>query len=446
MLSVYLLETKTVELPVAGIIVIGLFIIVLIVYSFIYFRYTIVKKRTIELQQENINLKNELARSGQDIEKIRDQFARKTNLLSNTSSEIKTPLNAIYGFAELLSDGNLTNTERIDYVDMILRNANSLLSIVNDIIDITKIEKGLLVLARENVNLNNFIDEVERYLRKELRIHHKPHIRVSTVKYLEDEPSCFYADSVRINKIMTNLVNNAIKFTREGFIEFGYKLLGDDFILFFVSDSGIGIEKEYQKSIFDEFTQVNNLDSKARIGAGLGLAVSKSFAELMGGKMWVESVKGSGSTFYFTIPCEPCGKEIHIHHEEQIELALNCWAHHTVLIVDDYRDIYFYFSETLVKTGINLLYADNGVKAIDLCKEHSEIELVLMDIQMPEMSGIDATKNIRKFRKNLPIIAQTAYAQSDDFDLFLDAGFNDLITKPIEKDILLKKMSKFLNK
>lgn len=446
MLSVYLLETPTVEIPLPGIIIVGLFIIVLLVYSFIYFRFTIVRKRTIQLQQENVNLKNEFTRVTEDLGKARDQVTQKINLLSNTSNEIKTPLNAIYGFAELLSDGNLTKNERIDYVDMILRNANSLLSIVNDIIDITKIEKGLLVLNHDNVNLNHFIDEIERYLKKELRIHHKSQIRVSSVKFLEGEPSCFYADSNRTQKIMTNLVNNAIKFTREGFIEFGYKLIEEEFILFFVSDSGVGIEKEYQKSIFDEFTQISNLDSKVRIGSGLGLAVSKNLAELMGGKMWVESVKGAGSTFYFTIPCEPCGNETHIPHEDHTELGLNCWENHTVLIVDDYRDIYFYFSETLVNTGINLLYADNGLKAIDLCKEHTEIELVLMDIQMPEMSGIDATKNIRKFRKNLPIIAQTAYAQSDDFDLFLDAGFNDLITKPIEKDILLKKMSKFLNK
>lgn len=446
MLSVYFLETKTVEIPLSGIILTGLFLIVLLIYTFIYFRFTIVKKRTIQLQQENVNLRNELARLNEDLEKIRDKVERKTNLLSNTSSEIKTPLNAIYGFAELLSDGNLTKNERIDYVDMILRNANSLLSIVNDIIDITKIEKGLLVLAHDKVNLNHFIDEIERYLKKELRIHQKSQIKISSVKYLEREPSCFFADSNRTQKIMTNLINNAIKFTREGFIEFGYKLIEEEFILFFVSDSGVGIEKEYQKSIFDEFTQISNLDSKARIGSGLGLAVSKNLAELMGGKMWVESVKGAGSTFYFTIPCEPCDNETLIHHEESGELGLNCWVNHTILIVDDYRDIYFYFSETLVNTGINLLYADNGTKAIELCRDHAEIELVLMDIQMPEMSGIDATKNIRKFRRNLPIIAQTAYAQSDDFDLFLDAGFNDLITKPIEKDILLKKISKFLNK
>ncbi|MDX9883518.1 MAG: ATP-binding protein [Prolixibacteraceae bacterium] len=444
MLSFFLIETKTVEMPLTGIIVIGLFSVVVSIYLYAYFHLLIVKKKTIRYREENESLKNEITRLAGEIEAIQEKLDRKIMLISNTFNEIRTPLNAIFGFAELLSDRNLSNRERGNYADMILRNANNLLTIINDISDIAKIEKGLLVLKNEPSNLNYFIDEMARFVKSELKNDAKQHIRVTPVKYLGDNSSCFFIDRQRLRNIMGNLLSNAVKFTNEGCIEFGYKTLEDQFILFYVSDSGIGIEKEYQKNIFDEFTQITGLNSKIRTGSGLGLVVSKNLAELMGGRMWVESVKDSGSTFYFTIPCEPCTREMKAGDELE-KFESDCWASHTILIVDDYRDIYYYFSETLVNTGIRFFYADNGQKAIDLCREHPEIELVLMDIQMPGMSGIDATKNIRKFRKDLPIIAQTAYAQSNDFDLFLDAGFNDLITKPIDKDILLNKMGKYLN-
>jgi len=446
MLSFFILSVQIIKIPLPGLIIASLFLIIFLIYLFIYLRFKIVKKSTFRLQQENIDLKTELSRINEETENLKNQLARKTIFISNISNEIKTPLNSIFGFAELLSDRNISNNERINYANMILRNANNLLTIMTDIVDITKIGNGLMSLSNDYANLNHFIDELERYLKKELQAQQKQSIKVGTVKFLDGESSCFYTDLPKIRKIMTNLINNAIKNTTEGFIELGYKLLDKDFILFYVSDSGIGIEKEYQKDIFDEFVQVISLKSKVPQGSGLGLAVAKRLAELMGGKMWIESVKNSGSTFYFTIPCEPCSKEINDYQEEPDVFSPNCWKGRTVLIVDDYRDIYFYLSETLENTGLLFLYADSGQKAIDMCREHPEIELVLMDIQMPEMSGIDATKGIREFRKGLPIIAQTAYAQADDFDTFLDAGFNDMITKPIGKNILLKKMSKYLNK
>ncbi len=442
----FLVEAKTIDLPLSVLVVTGLFIIIILIYIFIYVRYTAVRKKTHQLESENNELKNEIARMSKAIGNAQELAERRATFIANTSNEIRTPLNAIYGFAELLSERDVSGKDQQDYVDMIFRNANILLSIINDIIDITKIEKGLLNINTDQLNLNLFIDEMERYLKKEIRIRDKKLINVSSVKYLNDESSCFYVDSKRLQQIMINLINNALKFTWEGFIEIGYKLLEDEFLLFFVSDSGIGIEKKYQKSIFDEFTQIRSIDPDARSGSGLGLAISKKLTEIMGGKMWVESVVDSGSTFYFTIPCDPCSQRVKIRNDKPEVFRHGCWADRTVLIVDDYRDIYYYFSETLVNTGVRFLYADSGQRAIDLCKEHPEIELVLMDIQMPGMSGIEATSIIRRFRNNLPIIAQTAYAQPDDFDSFLDAGFNDLITKPIEKASLLQKMSKYLNK
>ncbi len=445
MLLFFLIETKTVEIPLSIIIFIGLSVFVLLIYLYIHFRFSISKKMTVQYQKENEVMKNEMIQISGNLKKVQEMLEQKTTLIFNTFNEIKTPLNAILGFAELLSDRNVNSRERGDYADMILRNANNLLSIISDIIDLTKIENGLFVLKNEPYNLNQFVGEMERFIKTELKNQNKQHIKVNSVKYLGDNSSCFLVDPQHIRRIMTNLICNAVKFTKEGFIEFGYKLLEDKFILFYVTDSGIGIEKEYQKNIFDESIQISSFDSKSLTGSGLGLVVSKTIAELMGGKMWIESVKNSGATFYFTIPSEPCIKEIKEDDGKQETFESDCWVDHTILIVDDYRDIYYYFSETLVNTGVRFFYADSGQKAIDICKEHPEIELVLMDIQMPEMSGIDATRSIRKFRKDLPIIAQTAYAQSDDFDLFLDAGFNDLITKPVEKDVLLKKMAKYLN-
>lgn len=444
MLLFFSIETKTIEISLAGIIFISLFVLVALAYCYVHFRYSVARKCFLRFKKENDELRGEVDRLARELKKAEDALDQKNMMLFNTFSGIKTPMNAIFGFAELLSDRTTSVGERSGYAEMILRNANNLLAVINDIVDIVKIEKGQLVLEPKSLKLNRFIDDMERFARGELKNQGKQQIRISTVKFLGDKSSCFLVDPLRIRRIMVNLISNAVKFTKEGFIEFGYKLLENEILLFFVSDSGIGIERSYQKSIFDEFTQVTSLESKVRTGSGLGLVVSKNLVELMGGKMWVESVKGEGATFYFTIPGEPCVREAKPEHDEPEEFGQDCWADHTILIVDDYRDIYFYFSETLVNTGIRFFYADSGQKAIDLCREHPEIELVLMDIQMPGMTGIEATQSIRQFRKDLPVIAQTAYAQGGDIDMFLDAGFNDMIMKPIEKDLLLKKIAKYL--
>lgn len=418
----------------------------LMIYLIVYLRFFWTKKKSDKLEQDYFRTKQELEEYKRQLEIIYEASNRQSIFTTNVSSEMRTPLNSIYGFAELLNEQRPTGSEYNTYVQMILNNAQNLLNIVNDTTDISRIEKGLFLINNSRQNLNKIINDADRFVRMELRNQNMQHIQIRTVKYLSDGDSCFLTDEHRLAQVLVNLLKNAIRFTKEGYIEFGYKLLEEKFVLFFVSDSGIGFSKDDQNNIFDEFYRIEGIDSKRQFGFGLSLVLSKKIVEHMGGKMWVESVKGSGSTFYFTIPCEPCNHDLQPQTSPQTDLASGCWSDRTILIVDDYKDIYYYFSETLAYTGIRFFYAENGFRAIELCEQHPEIELVLMDIQMPEMSGFEATQKIRKLRKQLPIIAQTAHSLNTDYDVFLDAGFNDLISKPIEKRILLEKISKYLNR
>ncbi|MCD4679884.1 MAG: response regulator, partial [Bacteroidales bacterium] len=266
-------------------------------------------------------------------------------------------------------------------------------------------------------------------------------------------------DPSKLNQILTNLLKNALKFTNKGHVRYGYSIETaskpdsteqgrSSELKFFIEDTGIGIPEDKQKIIFDIFRQVEDTHTRNYGGTGIGLSISKKLTKLLGGKIWLESEKGKGTTFYFTIPFEAheiADKTNDIETDKEAETEKkNKLKKKLVLIVEDVEASFEYLKVVLEKSGINTLWAKNGKTAIKYCNENHDIDLVLMDVNMPFMNGYEATKKIKKFLPDLPIIAQTAYAIAGDREKSLEAGYDDYISKPIKKEILLEKIERFL--
>jgi len=374
-------------------------------------------------------------------EKAEESDKLKSAFLANMSHEIRTPMNAIIGFSTLIRNRVLSEDKRKDYLELINSNCRQLLRIISDIIDIAKIEAGQISIFNKNFALNKTLQDLQVNFNNQLEAMKKP-IRLVLKNGLNSEESTIFSDKVRVEQIMANLLSNAIKFTEEGTIEYGYFIDRRSDIVFYVKDTGIGMTQKEQSVIFDRFRQVSSSYNKIYGGTGLGLSISKGLAEKLGGKIWVESEVGVGSTFFFNIPFKP---GIRVENMPQIEYSTNYnWKGKTILIAED-EEINYNLLETIISpTKATLIRAKNGLEAVNICQEMLALDLVLMDIKMPDMNGFDATKKIKLSRKNLPIIAQTAYAMSIDEDNCLRAGCDDYISKPLQIDDLLDKINKYL--
>ncbi|OQY04302.1 MAG: hypothetical protein B6I20_03270 [Bacteroidetes bacterium 4572_117] len=373
----------------------------------------------------------------------------KSTFLANMSHEIRTPMNGILGFSDLLKSEESTPEERKNYIDIIHQSGNHLMNIINDILDISKIEVGQIQINEINTSVNDILNELLILFKPE--ISDKRNIKLLIHKELSDFESVIITDGVRLRQILTNLVNNAIKFTREGFVEFGYLLTPscknddskkDTCLQFYVQDTGIGIPNKKREIIFDRFRQSDESHTRKYGGTGLGLAISKGFVELLGGEIWHESEENKGSTFYFTIPYkigDPSQVEkIHAKYSSQYS-----WDKHTVLVVEDDDNSFNYMRKILEKTGVSILRATKGNEAIESCKKNRNIDLILMDIQLPGINGYEATIKIREILPDIPIIAQTAHALAEDKNKSFDAGCSDFITKPIKRQVLLRTLEKY---
>jgi len=355
----------------------------------------------------------------------------KTEFLQNMSHEIRTPMNGIIGFARLLNEENLSPEKTKNYTNIIANSSEQLLKIITDILEISKLETQQIKAERNTVNLNDLLTSLFIIFDIKAKENKTPlYLR----KTLSDSQSLIFIDEVKLHKIISNILENSIKFTPNGFIEFGYKIQ-DKNIIIHIADTGIGIDKRKQKKVFERFSQEENDLSKKYGGLGLGLSIARENAKLLGGNITFESEKGEGTTFFITIPYHPVLKDEKSENVEDDKIK-----EYNVLVVED-EEINFLFIETLLKTfefKLNITHAKNGIEAINLC--NNDTDLVLMDIKIPLLNGYEATKKIKEVRPNLPIIAQTAYSTIKDKDAAIGAGCDDYISKPINRVELSSKM------
>ena len=384
-------------------------------------------------------LENELIRAK---DKAEESDRLKSSFLANMSHEIRTPMNGILGMTQLLGIPDISNENRIEYVELINKNSETLLNLIDDIIDVSKIEAGQMNIIRKSFRLNSLLDQLYALFTSSPVFKSKPNLNLIAVRNLPDNLN-IYSDPDRVRQVFINLIGNAIKFTECGQVEFGYQLK-EKVLEFYVKDTGIGISKEKQKIVFERFIQADDSLTRKFGGSGLGLAISRGLIELLGGHIWMSSDLHIGSTFYFTIPYIPTfDHENLLKPIEEMQTDFD-WKNRSFLIVEDDKVSFKFLEGVFRKTGATIIHAENGLRAIEFCRTKPEIDIVLMDIQLPVMSGLDATRIIKAFRQNLPIIAQTANAMSDDKERCLEVGCVDYVSKPINIGILFSKIDKYL--
>lgn len=362
----------------------------------------------------------------------------KTAFLANMSHEIRTPMNAIQGFSEVILKGNLSEKSTFDFIEIINNSSKQLLNVINDIIDISMIEAGQLKIIYDTVKLNRLLENIYCLHSNSAK---SKGLRFNVSYGLPNTVDSINTDEHRLAQIINNLISNAIKFTNEGYVEFGYKLK-DAHLEFYVKDSGIGIPIEFHDLIFERFRQVDDKLSRDYGGTGLGLSICKSIIEMMGGEIWIESEPNKGSTFFFTLSYEQKYPAIE---NEILESNYIDLKDKTILIAEDDYYNYLLLQKLLESTNANLLRANNGREAIDIFSQNN-VDFVLMDIKMPVMNGYEAVKIIRENNTRIPIVAQTAYAMTEERQLAIEAGCDYYITKPIKSGELYDIFKEILSK
>ena len=356
----------------------------------------------------------------------------KSAFLANMSHEIRTPLNAIVGFSGLIVNEKDEN-KRNKYVQVIESNNELLLKLIGDILDLSKVEAGSMEYTHSEFDLNKLMEDMNGTL--QLRLDKKKQVVLSYKCGLEQ--CVIRSERNRLTQLVTNLVTNAIKFTEHGTINFGYELR-NDMLRFYVSDTGCGIPKEKQKDIFNRFIKLNDFKQ----GFGLGLPICKSIVNDLGGEIGVESEEGKGSTFWFTIPYVPVEKTVKTDAPVRITVASPS-AKSNILVAEDNESNYELVS-AILSDDYNLFHAWNGRQAIEMFKECNP-QLILMDINMPEMDGYEATRAIRKLSTDIPILALTAYAYASDEERILASGMNAYMSKPVNAQQLCIRIDSLLN-
>jgi PAS domain S-box-containing protein len=375
-------------------------------------------------------------------DKAEESDRLKTSFLNNISHEIRTPMNAIVGFSGLLNAPDLNTEKRQVYIDIVVQSSNNLLSIIDDIVRIASIEAGQEKIQEDEVNLNSLFKLINEQFRSKDSLQQ---VELSYTTTLTDGDAIIITDAIKLTQILTNLVGNALKFTHEGNVNFGYEVKNNH-LEFYVKDSGIGISPEMHEEIFKRFRQVDSTNVRQYGGSGLGLSISKAYVEFFGGKIWLSSELNKGSTFYFTLPYNKVKPKELPKIDSFNELNNHLENLNILLIAEDDDMNYLLLKEIFLDMDIKIVRAVNGIEAVQLCKSNPQIDLVLMDIKMPQMDGYEASKRIIEFKPELKIIAQTAYSNEEDRKKAYACGISDFISKPINRELLFSKMNEQLHK
>ncbi|MHC1703723.1 MAG: tetratricopeptide repeat protein [Tenuifilaceae bacterium] len=434
-------------------------IIVIITFSLIRTLYLFRNLRRSKKEIESFNLK--LKTLNEELEnnveartkELSDALARaeesdklKSAFLTNMSHEIRTPMNGIIGFAKILEDETLPVDIRKRYVDIINRQGQNLLQIINDIISISKIESGQLTVKKSICNINVILSDLYTLFSSKKNLNQNINIELRVVKSLGDNNCYILSDPIRLEQILSNLIDNAYKFTNEGYIEFGYHVLGPRTIKFYVKDSGYGIPEDQFNRIFSRFYRYSHINQSLSSGTGLGLAISKGLTDLLGGELTVESKLGEGSVFNLKIPYIPIDSTLDKPKDIKTRaFDSNNWSEKMILVVEDDLISYLYLETLLAKSGVNLIHVKNGEDAIEVCQINDKIDMILMDMQLPFISGYETTHEIKSFRKNIPIIAQTANVMNNEREKCILAGCDDYISKPIDPDEFMLILTKYFS-
>lgn len=425
-----------------------------------------VNEQMAEINKRNILLEqsyNKLSTLNYDLEKANGQLFSlnaslkeakqkaeeserlKSSFLANLSHEIRTPLNAILGFSSLLIEPDLKEGAKENYFNIIQSNSQSLLILIDDILDFSKIEAGQVQVHLEEFVINEILEELylsfnQRALSPSVQLRLNEEVHKISVEMLTDK--------IRFKQIFTNLLTNAIKFTEKGYIEFGFQIINPTEIKFYVKDTGIGIDKKYHTTIFERFRKVED-STRFYSGSGLGLAICKRLVEMLGGKIWVEGDKEVGSTFYFTHPNFTIIKKEEKESRTLTKEGSNYdWEGKVIAIAEDEDTNFWLLEQLLIDHGAKVKHFPDGASIVDYFtnEDISNISLILMDIKMPVMDGFKAFELIKKLHPNLIIIAQTAYAMNDDIAAIKEKGFDDYISKPINKEVFKETINKYLSK
>lgn len=379
-------------------------------------------------------------------EKAEESDRLKSEFINNMSHEIRTPMNGILGFSDLLSQPNVPKEKRKQYIDIIQSSGKQLMRIIDDILEISRLGTKQVKALKKEVCLNEVL--LQQFSIFNIKAKNKG-IPLYLKTKLSNKKSTIYTDKTKLIKIISNLLENSLKFTTKGFIEFGYHLIekeSGNFLEIYVKDTGVGIKLNMQESIFNRFSQEEKEISQNLGGLGLGLTIAKENTELIGGKISVSSIKGEGATFFVTIPYDA----VFSNQETEKNIFNDNLENHnkkdsfTILIAEDEKINFLYLDvilESIFKNSVRI-HAKHGKEAVEICKENNDINLVLMDLKMPVMNGLEATKKIKQTNPKLKIIAQTAYSTNEEKEKAFSAGCDDFISKPIEK----KKLSEILNK
>lgn len=380
-------------------------------------------------------------------EKAEESDQLKSSFLANMSHEVRTPMNGIIGFSQFLKDPELSHENKMRYIAIINESCQQLLNIVEDILEISKLETGQLEMVNEEFDPEEMAHDVFTNYKE---ICKQKGLELEYQKRIVQNKSLF-ADKIKVRQTLKNIMNNAVKFTHEGKIELGFNE-HNEFVEFYVKDTGIGIEPELVHKIFDRFRQAETAMARTYGGTGLGLAIAKGHINLMNGKIWVESEKenqpagkAGGSTFFIRIPYQKIEPVVNQSNLVDIQEPIISFNRAKVLVAEDEEINFQYIKRVFNNLGVeNILRAHNGKEAIEIMNKINDIRLIMMDLKMPIMNGFEATRTIKSINANVPIIAQTALAKPGDRQKAFEAGCDDYISKPIDYDSLLNLIEKYI--